>query len=181
MDENYLDKSSVSKAYRLETYRSAGSVSALSKQQLRCYFLAKCNFVQPIPEAGTPEYSDVTRVGDKTFLSKASSNTLEIYQAVMDEVLRRHGPVIGACPAPTALRALLTLINRDVRGRGQPRAPRRHRLPHGHDAQLLQRALGPLPLLRPLLVAQVRRAVQQRRHCHHAVPQPDARVQEPAD
>ncbi|CEH15411.1 nad-specific glutamate dehydrogenase [Ceraceosorus bombacis] len=94
IDATYLDKSSVSKAYRLETYRSAGSVSAQSKQQLRCYFLARCNFAQPVPSANSAEYSDITKVGDKTFLTKASPNTLEIYQTVMDEVLRRHGPVI---------------------------------------------------------------------------------------
>lgn len=95
IDANYLDKSSVEKAYRLETYRSAGSVSAQSKQQLRCYFLAKCDFVQPVPQIDSPDYHDIQKVSDKTFLSKTSPNTLEIYQAVMDEVLRRHGPVIG--------------------------------------------------------------------------------------
>lgn len=85
------------KAFRLETYRSAGSVSAQSKQQLRCYFLAKCDFVQPVPQVNSPEYYDIQKVSDKTFLTKASPNTLEIYQAVMDEVLRRTGPVIGEC------------------------------------------------------------------------------------
>ncbi|EPQ26318.1 uncharacterized protein PFL1_06253 [Pseudozyma flocculosa PF-1] len=94
IDSNYLDKSSVDKAYRLETYRSAGSVSAQSKQQLRCYFLAKCNFVEPRPAPGTAEYAQIRAVSDKTFLTKASDKTLEIYQAIMDEVLRRQGPVI---------------------------------------------------------------------------------------
>ncbi|KAN0063542.1 NAD-dependent glutamate dehydrogenase [Thecaphora frezii] len=94
IDANYLDKSSVDKAFRLETYRSAGSVSAQSKQQLRCYFLAKCNFVEPRPAPGTPEFGDIRAVSDKTFLTKASDKTLEIYQAIMDEVLRRQGPVI---------------------------------------------------------------------------------------
>ena len=94
IDSNYLDKSSVDCAYRLETYRSAGSVSAQSKQQLRCYFLAKCNFPEPRPAPGTPEYADIRAVSDKTFLSKASDHTLTIYQSIMDEVLQRQGPVI---------------------------------------------------------------------------------------
>ncbi|KAJ9475932.1 NAD-specific glutamate dehydrogenase [Pseudozyma hubeiensis] len=94
IDANYLDKSSVDKAYRLETYRSAGSVSAQSKQQLRCYFLAKCNFVEPRPAQDSPSYADIRAVSDKTFLTKASDNTLDIYQSIMDEVLRRQGPVI---------------------------------------------------------------------------------------
>ncbi len=94
IDANYLDKSSVEKAYRLETYRSAGSVSAQSQQQLRCYFLAKCNFVEPRPAPDSPSYADIRAVSDKTFLTKASDNTLDIYQSIMDEVLRRQGPVI---------------------------------------------------------------------------------------
>lgn len=94
IDEKYLDKSNVSSAYRLETYRSRGGVSSSSPQRLRCYFLAKCQFVQPVPEAGTPEYRDIRRVSDAVFLSKASANTLDIYQEVMDECLTRTGPVI---------------------------------------------------------------------------------------
>ncbi|CAO1629428.1 unnamed protein product [Sympodiomycopsis kandeliae] len=94
IDEKYLDKSNVQSAWRLETYRSRGSVSSSSPQRLRCYFLSKCQFVQPIPAPGTPEYSDLHKVSDAGFLSKASSNTLEIYQEVMTETLNRSGPVI---------------------------------------------------------------------------------------
>ena len=36
-------------AYRLKTYRSAGSISATASQQLRCYFISKCSF----PESGS--------------------------------------------------------------------------------------------------------------------------------
>ena len=95
IDAKYLDKSSPSNAYRLETYRAAGSVSAKSTQQLRCYFVSKCHFSEPTPAADSAEYGDIAKVSDKTFLGKASENTLSIYQDVMDEVLRRHGPVIG--------------------------------------------------------------------------------------
>jgi len=94
IDTTYLDKSSVHKAFRLETFRSAGTVSANSKQSLRCYFLFKCNFVEPIPAPESPAYSDIRAVSDKTFLAKASENTLQMYQSVMEEVLRRQGPVI---------------------------------------------------------------------------------------
>jgi glutamate dehydrogenase len=37
---------------------------------------------------------DIRSVSDSSFLEKASEHTLEIYQAVLDEVLRREGPVI---------------------------------------------------------------------------------------
>jgi glutamate dehydrogenase len=97
IDAKYLDKSSPSNAYRLETYRAAGSVSAKSTQQLRCYFLSKCQFVQPVPLPASSEWGQVRKVSDQTFLTKASENTLQIYQEVMDEVLRRDGPVIGGC------------------------------------------------------------------------------------
>ena len=49
IDEQYLDKSSPENAYRLETYRSTGSVSATASQQLRCYFVTKCNFPEKPP------------------------------------------------------------------------------------------------------------------------------------
>ncbi|PWN30761.1 putative glutamate dehydrogenase, NAD(+)-specific [Jaminaea rosea] len=94
IDEKYLDKSNTSDAWRLETYRSKGSVSSSSPQRLRCYFLSKCKFVQPVPKAGTPEFRDIRCVSDPDFLSKASSNTLEIYQEVIEEALDRTGPVI---------------------------------------------------------------------------------------
>ncbi|KAK0522349.1 NAD-dependent glutamate dehydrogenase [Tilletia horrida] len=94
IDANYLDKSSVAKAFRLETFRSAGTVSASSKQSLRCYFLSRCQFVEPIPSPDSEAYSDICAVSDKTFLAKASENTLAMYQSVMNEVLRRQGPVI---------------------------------------------------------------------------------------
>ena len=44
IDDLFLDHSSPENAYRLETYRSTGSVSATASQQLRCYFVNKCNF-----------------------------------------------------------------------------------------------------------------------------------------
>lgn len=96
IDERYLNNTTLGHSYRLETYRSAGSVSAQSKQQLRCYFLTKSDFVQPVPQAGTPQFTDIRQVSDKNFLARASDNTLAMYEEVMTEVLRRSGPVIGA-------------------------------------------------------------------------------------
>lgn len=37
---------------------------------------------------------DIRAVSDQSFLEKATDNTLEIYQRVMDNVLQRYGPVI---------------------------------------------------------------------------------------
>ncbi|WOO79432.1 NAD-specific glutamate dehydrogenase [Vanrija pseudolonga] len=94
IDELYLDKSTSDKSYRLETYRSTGSVSQDSSQQLRCYFVSPCNFPKT-PEVKDAEgRTDIKSVSDSAFLEKATPNTVEIYQSVLNEVERRNGPVI---------------------------------------------------------------------------------------
>ena len=60
--------------------------------QLRCYFVAKCDFVKPDPSP--EEETDIRLVAARTFLEKATENTLEIYQNVVKAVLKRTGPVI---------------------------------------------------------------------------------------
>ena len=95
IDELYLDKATPDNCYRLETYRSAGSVSANANQQLRCYFISKCNFPKnPPPSSRTDGKTDIHTVSDPVFLEKASENTVEIYQNVMWNVETRFGPVI---------------------------------------------------------------------------------------
>ncbi len=93
IDEKYLDTSRGPSAFRLETYRSSGVVASDFKTQLRCYFVARCNFVVASPE-GDEQRRDIAQVSDRTFLSKATPNTLQIYQDVIDAVLGRTGPVI---------------------------------------------------------------------------------------
>ncbi|KAK4048479.1 NAD-dependent glutamate dehydrogenase [Microbotryomycetes sp. JL221] len=98
IDATYLDKSDDKVAWRLESYRAAGNVSSNSTvaQQLRCYFLFKCSFA-PVPAGlDLTKPVDIRKVSDKSFLEKATSNTLEIYQSVMDEALKRMGPVVAA-------------------------------------------------------------------------------------
>ncbi|KAF4577409.1 NAD-dependent glutamate dehydrogenase [Pleurotus pulmonarius] len=93
IDELFLDHSTPEKAYRLETFRSAGSISATASQQLRCYFVTKCNF--PIKAEAVPgEKTDIRKVSDPIFLEKATENTLEIYQKVIWNVESRYGPVM---------------------------------------------------------------------------------------
>lgn len=60
--------------------------------QLRCYFVTKCQFVNPNP---SPEQeTDIKQVADQNFLKKATDYTLKIYEEVMRNVLQRTGPVI---------------------------------------------------------------------------------------
>lgn len=56
--------------------------------------MARCDFpcANPTPE----EARDITKVSDRTFLSKASANTLEVYARIMQQVLECTGPVIEA-------------------------------------------------------------------------------------
>lgn len=90
MDEKYIDRTG-DKVYRLETYRSKGTVSSYSSTQLRCYFIAQCDFVNPNPPEGCV---DLEVVSDKTFLERATQNTKELYQNLMEQARNRHGPVI---------------------------------------------------------------------------------------
>jgi glutamate dehydrogenase len=60
--------------------------------QLRCYFVTKCNFVNPNPTGA--HALDIKQVSDKKFLEKATENTLEIYQRIVTNALERSGPVI---------------------------------------------------------------------------------------
>ncbi|GAA5944097.1 hypothetical protein JCM1841_002989 [Sporobolomyces salmonicolor] len=107
IDDKYLDISSATTAWRLESYRAApvapsdaGDAQAVA-QQLRSYFVSKCDFVDAPDVALTAEELaqpgvDIRRISDKTFLEKATANTLDIYQELMDEALRRMGPVVAA-------------------------------------------------------------------------------------
>ncbi|KAI9015996.1 Glutamate/Leucine/Phenylalanine/Valine dehydrogenase-domain-containing protein [Hyaloraphidium curvatum] len=98
IDAKYLDPSTPALAYRLESYRSLGSVSTTISSTLRCYFVKRCDFVKADP---TPEEAErIELVSDKLFLSKATENTIEIYQKIMKEVLRRAGPVIEVFEIP---------------------------------------------------------------------------------
>ncbi|PPQ75710.1 hypothetical protein CVT26_000951 [Gymnopilus dilepis] len=94
IDELFLNNSTPENAYRLETFRSTGSISATASQQLRCYFVTKCNFPKKAPVLGPGEKTDIRAVSDSAFLDRATKNTLDIYQEVMWNVERREGPVI---------------------------------------------------------------------------------------
>ena len=78
----FLDKSTPENAYRLETFRSTGSISATASQQLRCYFVTRCNFPSK-PAVVTDGKTDIRSVSDSVFLEKVTQNTLDIYQQVM--------------------------------------------------------------------------------------------------
>ncbi|KAJ1911607.1 NAD-dependent glutamate dehydrogenase [Tieghemiomyces parasiticus] len=100
IDDNYLDISTPAKAYRLESYRSRGTVSEKLKAQLRCYFITRCDFVNAEPTGD--QLRDIQQVSDRTFLGKATPNTLEAYQKVIGHVLDRSGPVLELHEIPNS-------------------------------------------------------------------------------
>ncbi|KAG1743175.1 NADH-dependent glutamate dehydrogenase [Suillus paluster] len=97
IDSLYLDNSTPSECYRLETFRSTGSISVTASKQLRCYFISKCNFISPPPpppSIRTDGRTDIRTVSDSAFLERASSHTLRVYQKIMWQVESRYGPVM---------------------------------------------------------------------------------------
>ncbi|WWC59390.1 uncharacterized protein I303_101945 [Kwoniella dejecticola CBS 10117] len=94
IDSLFIDDSTPEKAFRLETYRSSGAISSTISQQLRCYFVTRCSFPTSPAVKAADGTTEIKSVSDAAFLEKASENTLEVYQHVMSEVERRHGPVI---------------------------------------------------------------------------------------
>lgn len=91
IDEKYLNGSKGSTGYRVESFRASSPLPGSEEQQLRCYFVYQCDFVDPNPSE--TEY-DIEKVGDKRFLQKATKNTKEIYQQALQVAIERTGPVI---------------------------------------------------------------------------------------
>ncbi|KAL8906861.1 MAG: hypothetical protein Q9207_001788 [Kuettlingeria erythrocarpa] len=91
IDEKYINGSVGDKSYRVESFRSASHLPGEKDQQLRCYFVYKCQFANPNP--GTEE-TNLDIIGEKRFLQKATQNTRAIYQEVMNHAVTRTGPVI---------------------------------------------------------------------------------------
>lgn len=56
--------------------------------------MARCDFVVSNPNES--EILDIRKVSDRTFLSKATPNTLDVYEKIMCGVIERSGPVIEA-------------------------------------------------------------------------------------
>ncbi|GAB7357130.1 hypothetical protein MBLNU459_g7928t3 [Dothideomycetes sp. NU459] len=91
IDEKYLNNSKGPNSYRVETFRSGSNVPGDDSQQLRCYFVYQAHFANPDP---SPEETRIDIIGEKRFLQKATKNTKEIYQHVLESAVARTGPVI---------------------------------------------------------------------------------------
>ncbi|KAI0382748.1 NAD-specific glutamate dehydrogenase [Hypomontagnella monticulosa] len=93
LEAKYLDNVDPNKRFRVETFRSPGTISndPSSKASLRCYFVYQCQFVDPNPEPGETRLEIIS---DRMFLTKATKNTKQIYDDIIKLVVTRTGPVI---------------------------------------------------------------------------------------
>lgn len=91
IDKKYIDGSTHDNSYRVETFRSPTPVPGDDGQQLRCYFVYKCQFANPNP--GLQE-TNIDVIGEKRFLQKATPNTKAVYQEIISNAVARAGPVI---------------------------------------------------------------------------------------
>lgn len=91
IDQKYLNNSKGGSRYRVETFRSSSSIPGEEDQQLRCYFVYQADFANPSP---APEETRIEMIGEKRFLQKATKNTRDIYQHILETAVSRTGPVI---------------------------------------------------------------------------------------
>ena len=91
IDEKYINGSFGGNSYRVETFRSGSHLPGEKGHQLRCYFVYRCNFVNPTPG---PQETRLEVIGEKRFLQKATQNTKDVYQGIMNHAITRTGPVI---------------------------------------------------------------------------------------
>jgi glutamate dehydrogenase len=93
LEAKYLDGSMANKRFRVETFRSPGNLTGTptSKATMRCYFVYQCQFVEPNP---SPQETRLHVISDRMFLAKATKNTIQIYQEILELAVSRTGPVI---------------------------------------------------------------------------------------
>ncbi|UPL04380.1 hypothetical protein LCI18_015314 [Fusarium solani-melongenae] len=92
LEAKYIDHVGSSK-YRVETFRSPAVLSPDSKATLRCYFVYQCQFKTP-PSQTDPKETNLEKIADQGFLQKATANTKQIYQDIIELAVGRAGPVI---------------------------------------------------------------------------------------
>ncbi len=91
LEAKYLDGSDTTKRFRVETFRSPGVIgdAAVSKATLRCYFVYQCQFVDAHADANETRLEVIS---DTMFYRKATKNTKQIYQEIIDLAVKRTGP-----------------------------------------------------------------------------------------
>jgi glutamate dehydrogenase len=98
IDEKYLDHPSDGKVYQVESFLSTGSATHNMKTKLRCFFVNKCEFKYPNPNA--EESRDIEKVADPILFDRISTETKERYQKIMLEALDQMGVIVDIVESP---------------------------------------------------------------------------------
>ncbi|KAM3438770.1 hypothetical protein MY4824_003072 [Beauveria thailandica] len=118
LEAKYLDHSDRTK-YRVETFRSPAAIGASpnSKATLRCYFVYKCDFKQSV-ENTDPKETNIELISDAGFWQKATENTKQIYQEIIQLAVSRTGPVIDIFDIEDSVEKRLVVAFRTRTARG---------------------------------------------------------------
>jgi glutamate dehydrogenase len=107
IDDKYLDPSDSTTAYRAEyfcaplNYKADPILAGIMQQSdskirddlVKCYFVYKTKF-----SSEETDSNDINKVSDDTFLKIASEKTKQLYQEVINDVVKTTGPVIKHFP-----------------------------------------------------------------------------------
>lgn len=117
LESKYLDGTDTSKRFRVETFRSPGILgqNTDSKTALRCYFVYQCMFVDPNAD---PKETRLEVISDRMFLAKATKNTKQIYQEIIELAVNRTGPVIEVFDIENSREKRLVVAFRSRTARG---------------------------------------------------------------
>lgn len=92
IDEKYINGStSPAQSYRVESFRATNALPENPGESLRCYFVYQCKFNN---QNVSREETDIEKIGEATFLAKATKHTKAIYQEIIQYAVARSGPVI---------------------------------------------------------------------------------------
>ncbi|KAH7140743.1 Glutamate/Leucine/Phenylalanine/Valine dehydrogenase-domain-containing protein [Dactylonectria macrodidyma] len=118
LENKYIDHPGTSK-YRVETFRSPAVLGASpsSKATLRCYFVYQCQFLTSV-ETTDPNATQLELIADQGFLQKATANTKQIYQEIIELAVKRAGPVIEVFDIEDSVEKRMVIAFRSRTARG---------------------------------------------------------------
>ncbi|KAK7408008.1 NAD-dependent glutamate dehydrogenase [Neonectria punicea] len=118
LESKYIDHPGTSK-YRVETFRSPAQLGASpsSKATLRCYFVYQCQFQTPVDKTD-PSETRLELISDNGFLQKATANTKQIYQEIIELAVKRAGPVIEVFDIEDSVEKRMVIAFRSRTARG---------------------------------------------------------------
>mmetsp|Transcript_5048 Transcript_5048/g.7107 ORF Transcript_5048/g.7107 Transcript_5048/m.7107 type:complete len:1008 (-) Transcript_5048:48-3071(-) len=91
MGEGYDRTNTEQRRWRVQCYRTKGTVAPDSTAQLRMYILSEPRYKNPTP---SETETDLTQIADQQFLSSVPQDVQKEYAAIIAEAVKCSGPVI---------------------------------------------------------------------------------------